>query len=662
MAAAAAPADEAGSPKKTKQGGFKTMPFIFGLATYYSDRFSSVQSRRYISSACFVNFRSMVIPSPSPAANEICDRFATAGFNANLISYLTQQLHLPLVEASNLLTNLNGTAAFTPVLGAIVADSFAGRFSTIAGGGALYQLGMLGLVLSALSPSLRPAPCSATAATAPSLCQRANAGQLAMFYLSLLLTALGGGGIRPCVVAFGADQFGRRKQRPGGEQKWSYFNLYFFAMGLAVLLALTVVVYIQENVGWGWGFGIPAIAMFLSVMSFVAGYPLYVKVKPEGSPFKRLLQVLVAAFRKRMEDVPEDAGLLYHNKELDNPIAADGRLLHTNQLRFLDRAAVVTTGDVTDSGEPYLWRVSTVHRVEELKSVVRMLPLWAASFTAIAAASHNFTFAIQQARTMDRHVTPNFQIPPATMIIFTTLTMLVTLALYDRAFVPLARRLTGRRSGITYFQRMGAGFAVSVLGVMAGAFVEAKRRGVAAEHGLTDTPSAVVPISVFWLVPQYALHGVSDALSTVGHMEFLYDQSPESMRSSAAALFWVAGSLGNYLGTVLVTVVQSASRGVWLQDNINRGRLDYYYWLVTFLLLLNLVYYIVCFHFYTLKTFEVDVAGDDSQRPRREGGGEQGGERQAETCHGQVVGASRNGVGLEPFCDGEKHTRTSDHS
>nr|CAB3465252.1 unnamed protein product [Digitaria exilis] len=611
MAAAAAPADEAGSPKKTKQGGFKTMPFIF--------------------------------------ANEICDRFATAGFNANLISYLTQQLHLPLVEASNLLTNLNGTAAFTPVLGAIVADSFAGRFSTIAGGGALYQLGMLGLVLSALSPSLRPAPCSATAATAPSLCQRANAGQLAMFYLSLLLTALGGGGIRPCVVAFGADQFGRRKQRPGGEQKWSYFNLYFFAMGLAVLLALTVVVYIQENVGWGWGFGIPAIAMFLSVMSFVAGYPLYVKV-------------LVAAFRKRMEDVPEDAGLLYHNKELDNPIAADGRLLHTNQLRFLDRAAVVTTGDVTDSGEPYLWRVSTVHRVEELKSVVRMLPLWAASFTAIAAASHNFTFAIQQARTMDRHVTPNFQIPPATMIIFTTLTMLVTLALYDRAFVPLARRLTGRRSGITYFQRMGAGFAVSVLGVMAGAFVEAKRRGVAAEHGLTDTPSAVVPISVFWLVPQYALHGVSDALSTVGHMEFLYDQSPESMRSSAAALFWVAGSLGNYLGTVLVTVVQSASRGVWLQDNINRGRLDYYYWLVTFLLLLNLVYYIVCFHFYTLKTFEVDVAGDDSQRPRREGGGEQGGERQAETCHGQVVGASRNGVGLEPFCDGEKHTRTSDHS
>jgi dipeptide/tripeptide permease len=274
---------------------------------------------------------------------------------------------------------------------------------------------------------------------------------------------------------------------------------------------------------------------------------------------------------------------------------------------------VPTTRDVAEAGEPDLWQLSTVHRVEELKSIVRMLPLWAASITLIAAASHNFTFAIQQARTMDRRLTPNFQIPPASMIIFTTLTMLVSLVFYDRVFVPLARRYTGRRSGITYFQRMGSGFAVSVLGVMAGAFVEAKRRAVAAEHGLLDEPAAVVPISVFWLVPQYALHGMSDALSTVGHMEFLYDQSPESMRSSAAAFFWVAGSLGNYLGTVLVTVVQSATKGVWLQDNINRGRLDYYYGLVTFLLLLNLIYYIVCFHFYTLKNFEVD-AGDEAER------------------------------------------------
>ncbi|EEE63713.1 hypothetical protein OsJ_18531 [Oryza sativa Japonica Group] len=587
--AAAAVADENGSPKKTKQGGFKTLPFILVQVLHLK-----------------CSIRVLRVHYSVNAANEVCDRFATAGFNANMITYLTQQLHLPLVEASNLLTNFTGTAAFTPVLGAIAADSFAGRFWTIAGGGVLYQIGMLGLVVSALVPALRPAPCGGGGAAAP--CQRADGGQLAMLYLSLLCTALGSGGIRPCVVAFGADQFGLGGRRPGGEQKWSYFNLYFFSMGLAVLLALTVVVYIQETVGWGWGFGIPAIAMFVSVLSFVVGYPLYVKVKPEGSPFKRLVQVVVAAFKKIKEPVPDDAGELYHNKELDAAIAADGRLLHSDQLR----------------------QAFSMHR--------SLCPFTCASppsppgrTTSPSPSSRRAPWTATSRRA--------FQIPPATMIIFTTLTMLVSLALYDRVLVPVARRYTGRRSGITYFQRMGAGFAVAALGVLAGALVEAKRRAAAAEHGLLDAPGAVVPVSVFWLVPQYALHGVGDALATVGHMEFLYDQSPESMRSSAAALFWVAGSLGNYLGTVLVTVVQSASRGEWLQDNINRGRLDYYYWLVTFLLVLNLAYYFVCFHFYTLKSFEVD-AGDEAQRRRDVAGSAEG---ETELSAGCVV-ASRNGV------------------
>ncbi|XP_015693371.2 protein NRT1/ PTR FAMILY 3.1-like [Oryza brachyantha] len=558
---------------RTKQGGYRTMPFIL--------------------------------------ANEICDRFATAGFGANLITYLTQQLHLPLVEASNTLTNFSGTSSLTPILGALAADAFAGRFWTIIAGSVFYQVGMVALVASALLPSLRPAPCAPQSAA----CRRATGWQLAVLYLALLCTALGSGGIRPCVVAFGADQFDDQQQKGGGEaagRKRRYFNLYFFTMGFAVLLALTVVVYIQENVGWGWGFGIPAIAMFVSIVVFLAGYPLYVRLKPGGSPFTRLAQVVAAAFNKRRAAVPEDPGMLFQDKELDALISTNGRLLHTNQLTFFDRAAIVTPGDITGSGEPDLWRLSTVHRVEELKSIVRLLPIWSAGILLATAASHNNTFTIQQARTMDRHLTPRFQIPPATMSIFTTLAMLVSLALYDRAFVPLARRVTGLRSGITYFQRMAIGLGISILGVASAALVEVKRRGAAAGHGLLDAPAAVVPISVFWLVPQYAIHGVAEAFSSVAHMEFLYDQAPESMRSSAAALFWLSSSLGNYMGTVLVTAVQRATRGggEWLQDNINRGRLDCYYWLVTTLMVLNLGYYLLCFHFYTMKPLE--VADEDS--------------------------------------------------
>ncbi|CAN6337608.1 unnamed protein product [Urochloa humidicola] len=560
---------------KRKKGGFRTMPLIL--------------------------------------ASEVCDRFAMAGFNANMISYLTQQLHLPLVQASNTLTNFGGTSALTPILGALAADSFAGRFWTIIAGSVFYQIGMVGLVVSALLPSLRPPPCSPPATP----CRRASGLQLAVLYLSLLCTSLGSGGIRPCVVAFGADQFEEEQQKGGAEaaeeRKRRYFNLYFFTMGFAVLLAVTVVVYIQDNVGWGWGFGIPAIGMLLSIVVFMVGYPIYVMLKPGGSPFTRLAQVVAAAFKKRDAAVPEDPGMLYQDKELDALIATNGRLLHTNQLTFFDRAAIVTPGDISPSGQLNPWRLSTVHRVEELKSIIRLLPIWSAGIMLTTAGSHNGTFTIMQARTMDRSMGPHFQFPPATLSIFSTSAMLATLAFYDRVFVPLARRVTGLPSGITYFQRMAIGLAISVLSVAAAALVETKRRDAAAAHGLLDDPAAVVPLSVFWLVPQFAVHGIGDAFSSVAHMEFLYDQAPESMRSSAVALFWLAGSIGNYMGTVLVTAVQRATRGrgEWLQDNINRARIDNYYWLVTCIMLLNLGYYLVCFHFYTMKPLEVaDEHGD----------------------------------------------------
>ncbi|KAG1370981.1 putative protein NRT1/ PTR FAMILY 3.1 [Cocos nucifera] len=262
-------------------------------------------------------------------------------------------------------------------------------------------------------------------------------------------------------------------------------------------------------------------------------------------------------------------------------------------------------GDFQESGQPRLWRLSTVHRVEELKSIIRMIPIWSVGILLVTAASHNYTFTLLQARSMDRHLAPKFQIPPATLSIFTVVTMLLSLAFYDRVFVRVARRFTGNPSGITYLQRMGIGLAISIFANVAAALVETKRKAAAAKHGLLDSPTVTVPISVFWLVPQYAIHGLGDAFSSVGHMEFLYDQAPESMRSTAAALFWLAASIGNYMGTVLVILVNDYTKGEWLQDNINRGKLDYYYWLVTGLQVINLGYYIICAMFYTFKPLEV---------------------------------------------------------
>ncbi|CAJ1916280.1 unnamed protein product [Sphenostylis stenocarpa] len=512
------------------------------------------------------------------AANEVCDRFASSGFHANMISYLTLQLNMPMVAASNLLTAFAGTSSLTPLFGALIADSFAGRFWTIIVASIIYELvsysTLLFLQFNYTAPFASPS--------------MPNTNQLDM------------------------------TKRGVASRKWNLFNWYYFCMGLASLSALTIVVYIQDNMGWGWGLGIPTIAMLISIIIFVLGSPLYKTVKPHGTPMVRLAQVVVAAVKKRKEALPQDHNLLYKNWELDAAISLEGRLLHSEQFKYidsaslyicrcLDKAAIVTEEEGRDPNKaPDLWKLATVHRVEELKAIIRMLPIWASGIMLIAASSsHNFV--IQQARSMDRHLFHSLQIPPASMSIFNVLTLMVGIVLYERLFVPYIRRFTKNPSGITTLQRMGVGFVVSILATLVSAWVEIKRKKVAAKYHLLDSPSSTIPISVFWLVPQYCLHGVAEVFMVVGHLEFLYDQSPESMRSTAAALYCITTAIGNYAGTIMVSLVHkySGKDRNWLPDrNLNRGRLECYFYLLSGIQVLNLIYFVICAWFYTYKSVE----------------------------------------------------------
>lgn len=282
-------------------------------------------------------------------------------------------------------------------------------------------------------------------------------------------------------------------------------------------------------------------------------------------------------------------------------------------LRFLDRAAIVTEEDNPKS--PNLWRLNTVHRVEELKSVIRMGPIWASGIILITAYAQQHTFSVQQAKTMDRHLINSFEVPAASMTVFTLTSMLCTIAFYDRVFVPIARKLTGLERGISFLSRMGIGFFISVLATLVAGFIEVKRKEAASTHGLIDKPTSIVPISVFWLVPQYCLHGIAEAFMSIGHLEFFYDQAPESMRSTATALFWTSISAGNYLSTLLVSLVHKFTSGPggtnWLPDNnLNKGKLEYFYWLITILQVINLIYYLFCAKFYTLKPIEMHKTED----------------------------------------------------
>ncbi|KAE9601018.1 putative proton-dependent oligopeptide transporter family, major facilitator superfamily [Lupinus albus] len=262
---------------------------------------------------------------PFILGNECCERLAYFGIAANLVTYLTHKLHQGNVYAARNVTTWQGTCYLTPLIGAIFADAYWGRYWTIAGFSIIYLIGMCTLTLSASVPALKPIECLS------SICPPATPPQYVVFFIGLYLVALGTGGLKSCVSSFGADQFDDTDSQER-IKKGSFFNWFYFTLGIGALVSSSFVVWIQENAGWSLGFGIPTLFMGLAIGSFFLGTPLYRFQKPGGSPITRICQVVVASVRKRDLVVPEDSSLLYETLDNSSVIEGSRKLKHTDEL------------------------------------------------------------------------------------------------------------------------------------------------------------------------------------------------------------------------------------------------------------------------------------------------------------------------------------------
>eukprot|EP00253_Pinus_taeda_P008105 PITA_08105 len=185
---------------------------------------------------------------PFILGNECCERLAYYGFISNLVNYLTDKFKQDNSTAANNVTNWSGTCYITPLIGAFMADAYWGRYKTIVVFSILYFFGMALLTISASVPNLKP-PCKAS-----DLNCHATTTQTGVFFLAIYIIALGTSGIKPCVSSLGADQFDETDDVEK-KKKSSFFNWFYFSINIGALVAASVLVWVQENVGWGWGFG-----------------------------------------------------------------------------------------------------------------------------------------------------------------------------------------------------------------------------------------------------------------------------------------------------------------------------------------------------------------------------------------------------------------------
>jgi peptide/histidine transporter 3/4 len=150
------------------------------------------------------------------------------------------------------------------------------------------------------------------------------------FFLALYCISLGTGGFKPCLESFGADQFDEDNIEER-KKKLSFFNWWNFALCFALLLGATVIVYVQDAVSWGAASLILTILMALCIIAFYVGKSFYRYRRPEGNTLKPILQVLIAAIRKRKLSCPSNPALLYEVPMSDTK----GRLLcNTKNLRY----------------------------------------------------------------------------------------------------------------------------------------------------------------------------------------------------------------------------------------------------------------------------------------------------------------------------------------
>ncbi|KAH7388207.1 hypothetical protein KP509_16G064000 [Ceratopteris richardii] len=147
---------------------------------------------------------------------------------------------------------------------------------------------------------------------------------------------------------------------------------------------------------------------------------------------------------------------------------------------------------------------------------------------------------------------------------------------------------------------MGVGFVISIAASGVAAMTELKRKQAAMLARAADM-TTVLPMSVYSLLPQYCLHGMAEAFMSIGHLQFFYDEAPESMRSIANAFFWISIAAGSYLSSFLVSLIHQYT--AWLPKNLNQGHLEYFYCLLTFLQVINFVIFCVSARWYKYKMF-----------------------------------------------------------
>ena len=434
-----------------------------------------------------------------------------------------------------------GVYAF-PMIGAIIADRFLGKYNTILWLSWIYCLGHL--VLSLTEGSIVGLSCG------------------------LILIAIGSGGIKPCVSANVGDQFGR--------SNWSYlervYQIFYFMINFGSFFAVWLIPLLQIWFGWRVAFAVPGILMFIATIIFWLGRREFVHVpaKPAGSlgaldsissimlflTFGSLfftagssmwvmvstsllclvLGFMIFFYRQRLQ---KDDGFLAVSTFMVRDWFSD--LL----IRKAEAVAVVGGGG---TGMPELNKVSKNavrefgdEAVEGVKAVMRIGSVFIMVSVFWALFDQHASSWIRQAEMMDRHVFFPFlgtiELLPSQIPSLNPVMVMMLIPFWAYVVDPLSRKI-----GIvlTPLRKMSLGMALASTSFVAVALLQAE---------IDNNPG--IQIHVLWQLIPYFLITLSEVLVSITGLEFAYSQAPKRMKSTVMGFWLLTVAFGNALVALL---------------------------------------------------------------------------------------------------------------
>ncbi|MSP25035.1 MAG: MFS transporter [Myxococcales bacterium] len=481
---------------------------------------------------------------PYIVGNEACERFSFYGMRAILFVHLSALYVLAgqvQERADDLATGdlhfFKASVYLVPMLGAVLADRFLGKFKVIFWLSLVYCAGHA--VLAVADDTLMG------------------------MYLGLGLIAVGSGGIKPCVSANVGDQFGKNN--------WfrvrSVFQIFYFSINFGSFGATLLIPTLKEHYGASVAFAIPGILMFVATIIFWLGRNKFVHVpaKPSGrlglldAVSSGLLFIALAHFFVTAKVLhwswpallafssacfASGLALFFYRQRLERDDGFLAVMLWTlmRQLRgggtdpqnldpHVDPTAqtLIARGGffapaVERFGQPAVDGTVAVLKVATI--FFPMVPIFWSLFD-----QHSSSW-IRQSKMMDLTVWEGFTFNPSQVPALNPALVMIFIPLMNVVY----RGLDHAGLKTTPLRRMTVGMFLASVSFVAVAFVQQRIDGA--------PPNTV---TIWWQVLPYVLITVAEVLVSITGLEFAYTQAPRRMKSTIMGLWLLAVATGNIL-------------------------------------------------------------------------------------------------------------------